>query len=206
MSGAPGNVPPAGIGRPVQDGTAPADPLALLRDWLPADDDPARPLAVLATVDAHGAPDARTVLVSGLLAEGPTFHTDIRSRKALQLAAHPEAVLVVRWEAEARQVVVRGSAERTGRAEESVAFARRVPYLRRLARLNDDAFAALPRAQRQRRWSASAQDDPTPPATWAGYVLRPSELAFWEGAADAASRRVRYTRSDRGWSARYEAG
>ena len=95
MSGAPGNVPPESLARPVQDGSWPADPFLLLREWAPENDDPDRPLATVATVDTEGMPDARTVLLTAVLDDGVTFHTDARSRKAEQLRARPVAAVVV---------------------------------------------------------------------------------------------------------------
>ena len=93
------------------------DPLGLLAQWLPANDDPERPAVTLATVDADGAPDARTVLLSEADRDGVYFHTDAASRKVAQLTAHPTVALVARWSEPLRQLVVRGVAERADETE-----------------------------------------------------------------------------------------
>ncbi|WP_156758817.1 pyridoxine/pyridoxamine 5'-phosphate oxidase [Microbacterium karelineae] len=203
-----GNVPPAELDRPVQDGRAPAEPAALLRAWMPADDDPDRPLATLATVDDDGVPDARTVLVSAIDDTSVAIHTDADSRKARQMRARPVAALVVRWPDTARQIVLRGPVRRDTADGERAAFARRSRYLQLLASINSDDMAVRARAEREAalaRFDAAHADPPMPP-TWAGFRLLPDEIAFWEGAERGPSRRVRYTRDGAGWSREYVAG
>lgn len=208
LLGAAGIVPPTEGERPVQDGSAPADPAALLLSWLPADDAPERPLATLATVDEDGVPDARTVLVSAVDGVSVAIHTDVGSRKAQQLRARPVAALVVRWPEDARQVVLRGSVRRDTAAGERAAFDRRSRYLQLLALLNTDQLANRPRVEREDAFARAdlAHDEPAMPASWAGFWLLPDEIAFWEGAEGGPSRRVRYTRGDAGWTRTYVAG
>ncbi|GAA3658226.1 pyridoxine/pyridoxamine 5'-phosphate oxidase [Microbacterium marinilacus] len=202
MSGAPGNVPPESLARPVQDGSWPADPFLLLREWAPENGDPDRPLATVATVDTEGMPDARTVLLTAVLDDGVTFHTDARSRKAEQLRVRPVAAFVVRWPESARQVVLRGRVEESSAEEQRIAYERRARYLQLLAWVNTAGFARLPRAERERRWGDADADGPSgePPAAWTGFHLRPSELMFWEGSAVTASRRVAYRRVGDRWA------
>uniref|UniRef100_UPI00286A4E7C pyridoxamine 5'-phosphate oxidase family protein n=1 Tax=Pseudolysinimonas sp. TaxID=2680009 RepID=UPI00286A4E7C len=57
----------------------PEDPWQLLAEWLPSNEDPARPVMTLATA-ADGIPDARTLLLSEWDEHGLYFHTDSRSR------------------------------------------------------------------------------------------------------------------------------
>ncbi|MBL0887969.1 pyridoxine/pyridoxamine 5'-phosphate oxidase [Myceligenerans indicum] len=202
------DVPAARTRRPVLDGHAPADPFALLRDWAPANDDPDRPCATLATVDEAGLPDARTVLLSSVTRDTVTFHSATDSRKSAQLLAHPRAALVVRWDAEARQVVLRGPVSQSSARERRIAFARRSRYLQVLAWLNTPELAGLDRPERERRWAAFDQGHPDlePPPNWVGYALRPADILFWEGSADGPSRRVRYRRPAGVWEMEALAG
>jgi len=70
-------------------------PLAVLEQWYAeaaADQRVTEPGAmVLATVDAAGDPDARTVLLKGMDADGLTFFTNLRSAKGRQLEHRPRA-------------------------------------------------------------------------------------------------------------------
>ncbi len=187
----------------------PDDPTELLAQWLPANDDPARPLMTLATVDADGVPDARSVLLTEWDADGFWWHTDSRSRKMAQVTARPEVALCLPLltPEHSRQLVVQGLAEPAPAAELSRAYAARSPYLQRLAWLNTDEFAALPQQERIQRWAAFPEPVAAPD-TWVGCLVRPTRLAFCFGGPDTASRRVEYTRPnpDAPWSRRILAG
>ena len=190
------------------DGAPPADPLLLAREWLPPDADPDRPQVTLATLGTDGCPDARTVLLTAFDETGFAFHTSSTSRKVAELAAVPRAAIVVLWPGFTRQLVVRGDVVPDTAESLAAAWAARSDHLRRLAWCNTDELAALDRAERLRRWVAFAAADPAPPQAtgWVGYRLQPTELTFWGGGVDAASRRLQYTRGDGEWSWRHLAG
>ena len=195
----PAHVVPA---NPVHaDTPPPADPFDLARAWLPADDDPERPRVTLSTIGTDGYPDARTVLLSAFDETGFAFHTARSSRKVAELAAVPRASIVVLWPDFSRQLVVRGDVVPDGEEPATAAWAARPEYLRRLAHLNTEEFAGLPRAERVSRWGAFAVS-PDPAESWLGYRLVPRELTFWAAAADTASRRLQYLRTGDGWSCR----
>ncbi|GAA2249242.1 pyridoxamine 5'-phosphate oxidase family protein [Herbiconiux moechotypicola] len=177
-------------------GMAP-DPFALLADWLPANDDPARPLMTLSTVASSGYPDARTVLLSEFGPEGLYFHTDSRSRKVLDVTATPRAALTMVWPG--RQLVVQGDVSRASAEEQTAAYGRRSRYLQMLAWLNTDDFAALPLEERLATWAAFGEQHPDgsleAPGTWAGFVVSPVRITFWEGRPDTAGIRTEFTRA-----------
>ena len=171
--------------------------LDAVTEWLPTDDEPDRPQIQLATVDAAGRPDVRTVLLSGWTPDGFSFHTDTTSRKAEQLEQQPAVAIVAVWPGFSRQLVILGVAEREEPATSRVAFARRSPYLQQLAWQNSHEFALLPYADRIEQWRAfraehAAEPMPVSP-TWSGYVVRPDRLTFWESDPDTASHRLEYT-------------
>lgn len=39
------------------------------------------------------------------------------------------------------------------------------------------------------------------PAAWLGYLLAPEAVEFWQASPDRLHRRLRYERSDHGWTA-----
>ncbi|WP_052521535.1 pyridoxine/pyridoxamine 5'-phosphate oxidase [Agreia bicolorata] len=174
----------------------------LLTEWLPDNADPARPLIVVATVDADGRPDARSVLLSEYSAEGFFFHTDSRSRKVADLESNPHAAFAIAWPAELRQLSVQGVVERASVAEERFAYARRSRYLQLLAWINSPEFALLPSAERERAWAEFDAEHPegtlTTPPTWLGFMMRPTRLTFWEGSRSTASRRTEHRLTDEG--------
>ena len=185
------------------DGAGETDPMSLLLDWLPGDDEVDRPQATLATVSPGGWPDARTVLLSSAGPDGVSFHTDAHSRKVADIAADPRVALTVLWPGFTRQLVIRGIAESAAPDELAAAYRRRSPYLQQLAWQNTRDFALLPPAERMLRWAAFTAEHPLgfdQPDTWAGFLVRPARVTFWESNADAASRRLEYTLADGRWT------
>jgi pyridoxamine 5'-phosphate oxidase len=176
----------------------------LLTEWLPANEDPARPLMQLATVDADGRPDVRTVLLSEWTSDGFYFHTDANSRKVVELRANAGAALDLLWPEKGRQLVIRGLAEAASPEEQAGAYARRSPYLRQLAWQNTPELAALDRDKRARRWAAfQAEHDVAEiaaPETWVGFLVRPDRLSFWLADPEAPSHRIEFTESADTWT------
>jgi pyridoxamine 5'-phosphate oxidase len=187
----------------------PADPFDLLTARLPANDDPDRPQITLSTVDASGAPDARTVLLSEFDRSGLYFHTDARSRKAADIAGCPTVAITVLWPGFTRQLVVQGVAEVAPAAEIAAAYRSRSPYLQQLAWQNSQDFAQLPLDERRARWGAFLLEHSgsyTQPESWIGYLVRPTRLTFWGSNPDAASRRTEYRLSGGAWGVSFLPG
>ncbi|MGN6171844.1 MAG: pyridoxine/pyridoxamine 5'-phosphate oxidase, partial [Streptosporangiaceae bacterium] len=80
---------------------------------------------VLATADAGGRPNARSVLLRGLDERGLQFFTNYESAKGGELAANPRAAVVFPWIAMGRQVVAAGAVHRLSAEESDAYFATR---------------------------------------------------------------------------------
>lgn len=170
------------------------DPWPVLQAWSPDNSAPERPLMCLATLDENGAPDARHVLLSGLDQHGLYFHTSTATRKATQLAAHPQAVISIAWPEAGKQLVVQGVVSLTSRQEAEVSYRSRSDYLKTLAWANSPELALRPVKERRRAWAAVQLSDEAPP-TWRGYVLEPTRVTFWRGDEAGPSRRTEYQRA-----------
>jgi pyridoxamine 5'-phosphate oxidase len=182
------------------------DPMTLLAGALPGTPgvDGYFPVLSLATVDAAGLPDVRTVLLSEIVGEELYFHTDTGSRKVVQLETTPVAALLVTLPEQARQIVARGPVRRVTDEEAARAYHVRSRYLQLLAWTNTVASAQLPAAERESRWAEFAEAHPdgtlTPPAGWCGFAVRPDRMTFWQGGPDGPSHRVEYTRDGNSWT------
>jgi len=82
---------------------------------------------VVSTADAEGRPSSRTVLMKHYDDQGFVFYTNYDSRKARELGANPYVSLLFPWHPMARQVLVTGTARRTGR-DETAAYFRTRPH------------------------------------------------------------------------------
>ena len=87
------------------------DPFRSFAAWLAEaeESEPNDPNAMaLATVDAHGLPSVRMVLLKGADPSGFVFYTNLHSRKGGELAGNPQAALLFHWKSRRRQIRAEG--------------------------------------------------------------------------------------------------
>lgn len=183
---------------------APREPLTLLRTWF----DTARErglrepfAATLATVDEHGDPRTRTVLLKDVDEHGLVFGSSTTSRKGRHLAAHPRAALTVYWRETLQQVNVTGSVEVLPDDIADALFARRTR----------EAQAATAASRQSRPLSsevdlraeaarlAEADGPVVRPADWVAYRVVPDAVELWYGSPDRLHRRLQYVRTGTTW-------
>lgn len=137
----------------------------------------------LASADARGRPSVRMVLMKAWDARGFAFHTNMESRKGLELVANPAAALLFHWKTLRRQVRVEGRAERLPDADSDAYFATRSRGSRLAAWASDQSRPLSSRAEFERRIAeATARFDggdvPRPPH-WSGFRIVPARIEFW---------------------------
>lgn len=162
-------------------GTLPADPVALFGRWLGEAIERAVPepiAATVATVDADGTPDARTLILKGVDGAGWAFAGTASSAKGRQLADQPAAAIDLWWQPLRRAVRARGPVVEASTEECAADLAAR---------------------------SAAARADVSP-GDWRLWRLQPVRLEFWQGAADRRHVRIVYTREGAGWRLEVSGG
>ncbi|MEU7279108.1 pyridoxal 5'-phosphate synthase [Streptomyces sp. NPDC045431] len=181
--------------------TAPAAPLPLFHTWFTAAADAGQTephTMALATVDADGRPDVRTVMLHDADERGWHFASHSTSAKGRQLAATPHAAVHFYWPVQGRQVRVRGRVT-LAPAEEAYAdlHARTTGALAAalVGRQSEvlDSLATLAEAG-EAAWARAEAEPDADVQTWTLYVLDPDEVEFFQGDARRRHVRLRYRR------------
>ncbi|PPK98313.1 pyridoxamine 5'-phosphate oxidase [Kineococcus xinjiangensis] len=185
---------------------APEEPVALCLDWLRhaiGADVPEPHAVTLSTVDAHGAPDARVLILKDVDVTGWYFASSADSAKGVQLAQQPKAALSSYWPLLGRQIRVRGVVSDAGSEAAGADFlarsldARAEALLGRQSQVRPDGEDAAAQLAAARRRLEAAPDSVA--SSWRLYVLQPREVEFWQAAVTRRHTRLRYRSEGGAW-------
>jgi len=187
----------------------PADPIEQFNRWFAEAQQTELPnpnAMTLATVDGHGQPSARIVLLKDIDARGAVFFTNYHSAKARDLEADPKAALLFHWDPLNRQVRLRGTARRVSAEESDAYFATRPRPSQIGAWASDQSQPVQTRAELDGRVKEAEQrfanEKVSRPPHWGGYRVQLNAIEFWQGHEHRLHDRVLYVKQDDGsWSA-----
>lgn len=167
-----------------------------------ARDDVPEPRALsVATVDATGAPNVRTVLMRFFDERGPGFVTSRDSTKGVELAADPRIAVALTWPAMFRSIRFRGVVEDVAADDVRAYWASRPWGSRISAWASRQSQPATGREQLEadfERYAAQfpdhgGPDDVPVPEFWCGYRVRCREVEFWAGRRNRLHDRLVFT-------------
>lgn len=182
------------------------DPFRLASNWLDEADasEPNDPNSMqLATVDADGLPNVRTVLLKEIELGGEgggafVFYTNYNSAKGRELDGVGKAAFVMHWKSLRRQVRARGLVEREDGAAADAYFRSRALQSRigawasRQSEPLSSREALMAEVARQTARHGTA---PRRPPFWGGFRIRPLEIEFWADGAFRLHDRFQWRRT-----------
>lgn len=177
------------------------DPFQIARRWLDEAEatEPNDPNAIaLSTVDCHGMPNARMVLLKDIEADAFVFYTNYESAKGQEITATGKAAFVLHWKSLQRQIRVRGTVTREDGAAADAYYQSRALQSRigawasRQSRPLESRAALMAEVARQ---GGKHGPNPTRPPFWGGFRITPLEIEFWCDGTFRLHDRFRWQRS-----------
>jgi len=165
------------------------NPFEITRTWLAEAEktEPNDPNAIaLSTVDAHGMPNARMVLLKDIEDTAFVFYTNYGSAKAQEIEQGGNAAFVMHWKSLRRQVRVRGTVTREDGAKADAYYNSRSLKSRFGAWASDQSQPLDSRASlvaKAAKMSAQHGLSPKRPSFWGGFRIAPVEIEFWADGA-----------------------
>lgn len=194
-----------------------ASPAAIFAEWFAAAAAavPQPEAATLATADADGMPQARTVLVKSFAGGKFVFFTNSESRKGEALRGNPRAALLFYWPPLGRQASAEGVVKQISRKLTKAYFITRPPQSRIGAWASaqsrpiespaafDDKVRAAEKECGETSSAVAKMD--SPPPHWNGYALTPLRMEFWLEGEHRLHRRLAFSRAAPGqkWRAAF---
>jgi pyridoxamine 5'-phosphate oxidase len=186
-----------------RDFTEESQPFELFGQWLKDAEasEPNDPNAVaLATVDEHGLPNVRMVLLKGFDEHGFVFYTNFESQKGQEILGQKKAAMVFHWKSLRRQVRLRGEVEVVSDEEADLYYASRPrgsrigAWASKQSRPLESRFA-LEKSVAEYTARYAIGDIPRP-AHWSGFRIKPVSIEFWHDRQFRLHDRIEFRRKD----------
>jgi pyridoxamine 5'-phosphate oxidase len=157
----------------------------------------------VATIGPDGFPKSRIVLLKEFNSDGFIFYTNYTSEKGIALAHNPNICLSFFWAGLERQVIIKGTAEKTSE-EKAIQYFKSRPRGSQLGALASDQSSEIESREvlddKLRELEEKYKDKEIPkPEFWGGFLIRPENYEFWQGRSNRLHDRIFYSKDQGTW-------
>lgn len=158
----------------------------------------------VATIGTDGFPKSRIVLLKEFSEEGFIFFTNYNSEKGLSLLNNSHTCLSFFWAGLERQVIIKGTAEKTSE-EKSIAYFNSRPRGSQLGAWASNQSSEIESREiltnNLRELELKFKDSDIPkPENWGGFLVRPENFEFWQGRSNRLHDRILYYKDRGSWN------
>jgi pyridoxamine 5'-phosphate oxidase len=161
--------------------------------------------ANLATVNVHGRPTSRIILLKGVEENAFVFYTNYQSAKGRELELNPACCLTFFWPELERQIRIEGVASRVDEKKSTKYFESR-PRGSQVGAWSSpqstpiESREILEQRMKQIEEKFKGMEVLPKPRQWGGYSIDPFMIEFWQGRPNRLHDRIAYTKIDSVWT------
>lgn len=183
------------------------DPIEQFQNWfLEAEKTPEIEEATamnLASIGTDGFPKNRVVLLKNYSRKGFTFFTNYESEKGKAILENPKVCLSFFWPSLERQIIIKGTAEKTT-SEISEAYFNSRPLGSRLSAVVSPQSEVVPNRgfleEKLKQLETNHNEKSVErPIFWGGFLVKPISIEFWQGRKNRLHDRFLYTLENAEW-------
>jgi len=155
----------------------------------------------ISTVDENKMPRSRIVLLKKFSKSGFVFFTNYNSRKGLNINLNSNVCLSFYWPNFERQVIVNGKATKISETDSVEYFDSRPKGSKIGAIISNQSNVIESRDLLDKKFSELLKSGIplNKPNYWGGYLVKPTEIEFWQGRENRLHDRIIYKNDDKDW-------
>ncbi|MBB6681110.1 pyridoxamine 5'-phosphate oxidase [Aequorivita sp. 609] len=155
------------------------------------------------TIGTDGFPKGRVVLLKKYDEYGFYFYTNYESEKGRAIANNNKVSLSFFWPNMERQIIIKGTAEKTSEADSTNYFHSRPKGSQLGAVVSHQSEVVESRevleknlAELEKKYET---EEVPKPDNWGGVLVKPISIEFWQGRPNRLHDRIRYRLKDKDW-------